>query len=100
MPDKTVKLFPQGPGQKLSPKIPSYFPSFVLYSQSTDGKRTIHTASTPLMDLATPAPFLIDKSYPAETGLAAIFAALKENRSATKEESKVVQATPKLLRRT
>lgn len=75
-PDGTTKGFPQGVGQKLSPKIPQYFPSVVMF-QNKSGKRTIQTSSTPLMDLANPAPFKVEKSYPIETGLADFFAALQ-----------------------
>lgn len=72
-----TKGFPQGVGQKLSPKIPQYFPSVVLYTNKA-GKRTIQTNSTPLVDLANPAPFKMEKSYPIETGLAQFFAVLRE----------------------
>jgi hypothetical protein len=75
-PDGTTKGFPQGVGQKLSPKIPQYFSSVALLANK-HGKRTIQTTSTPLMDLANPAPFLVQPSYPIETGLADFFAALR-----------------------
>ena len=75
--DGTTKGFPQGVGQKLSPKIPQYFPSAVLYTNKA-GKRTIQTNSTPLIDLANPAPFKMEKSYPIESGLADFFAVLQE----------------------
>lgn len=77
LPDGTTKGFPQGVGQKLSPKIPQYFSSYVLYTNK-GGKRRIITTSTPLVDLANPAPFKIEKEYPIETGLADIFAALRD----------------------
>jgi hypothetical protein len=75
--DGTTKGFPQGVGQKLSPKIPQYFPSVVLYTNKS-GKRTIQTNSTPLVDLANPAPFKMEKSYPIETGLADFFQVLRD----------------------
>jgi hypothetical protein len=75
-PDGSIKGFPQGVGQKLSPKIPQYFSSVALMTNK-HGKRTIQTASTALMDLANPAPFLVQPSYPIETGLADFFAALR-----------------------
>lgn len=75
--DGTTKGFPQGVGQKLSPKIPQYFPSAVLYTNKV-GKRTIQTNSTPLIDLANPAPFKMEKSYPIESGLADFFAVLRD----------------------
>jgi hypothetical protein len=77
LPGGTTKGFPQGVGQKLSPKIPQYFPSYVLYMNKS-GKRTIQTSSTPLVDLANPAPLKMEKSYPIETGLADFFAVLRE----------------------
>ena len=75
MPDGTVKGFPQGVGQKLSPKIPTYFSTFILYNNE-GGKRTIRTNSTPLVDLANPKPFEMGNKYPIETGLADIFQVL------------------------
>lgn len=75
--DGTTKGFPQGVGAKLSPKIPQYFPSVVLY-QNKGGKRTIQTNSTPLIDLANPKPFEMEKSYPIETGLASFFSVLRD----------------------
>jgi hypothetical protein len=76
-PDGTTKGFPQGVGQRLSPKVPQYFPSVILYTQS-NGKRTINTASTRLMDLANPRPFAMGATYPIETGLADFFAVLRD----------------------
>ena len=77
MPDGTVKGFPQGVGQKLSPKIPQYFSTVILYNLK-GGKRTIQMNSTPLIDLANPKPFAMQPSYPIETGLADIFKVLRE----------------------
>jgi len=76
LPDGTKKGFPQGVGQKLSPKIPQYFPSVVLYSNK-GGKRTLQTNSTSLIDLANPRPFAMQPSYPIETGLADFFGVLR-----------------------
>jgi len=76
LPDGTSKGFPQGVGQKLSPKIPQYFPSVILYNNK-NGKRTIQTNSTPLIDLSNPKPFEMEKSYPIETGLAQFFGVLR-----------------------
>lgn len=75
-PDGTTKGFPQGVGQKLSPKIPQYFPSVILYTNK-GGKRTIQTNSTPLIDLANPKPFEMAKEYPIDTGLASFFEVLR-----------------------
>ncbi len=75
-PDGTTKGFPQGVGQKLSPKIPQYFASVILYTNK-GGKRTIQTNSTPLIDLANPKPFEMQPSYPIDTGLAQFFEVLR-----------------------
>jgi hypothetical protein len=77
LPDGTTKGFPQGVGAALSPKIPQYFPSYVKYTNKS-GKRQIETTSSPLIDLANPAPFKMEKSYPIETGLADFFAVLRD----------------------
>jgi AAA domain len=87
-PDGSIKGFPQGVGQKLSPKIPQYFPSVVLYTNQ-GGKRSLQTNSTPLIDLANPRPFAMAKSYSIETGLAEFFAVLQDPP----------KAKPKLIRR-
>lgn len=76
MPDGTQKGFPQSVGKALSPQIPQYFPSVVLYS-NRNGKRTLQTNSTPLIDLANPKPFSMAKEYPIETGLADFFKVLR-----------------------
>lgn len=76
LPDGIKKIFPQGVGQKLSPKIPQYFPGYVRYT-NRGGKRTIQTESDSTIDLATPRPGVIAKTYPIETGLAEIFEALR-----------------------
>ena len=72
-----IKAFPQGIGQKLSPKIPQYFPS-VVHFYNNGGRRTLRTNSTPLLDLANPKPFEMSKEYPIETGLADFFAVLRD----------------------
>lgn len=73
--DGTTKIFPQGVGQKLSPKIPQYFPSYVRY-KNQGGKRTIQLNSDAMIDLANPKPFAMEKSYDIEDGLAKFFQAL------------------------
>ncbi len=75
-PDGTKKGFPQGVGQKLSPKIPQYFSSVILYTNIRD-KRTIKTNSTMLVDLANPKPFEMSPELPIETGLATFFETLR-----------------------
>lgn len=92
-PDGTKKGFPQGVGQKLSPKIPQYFSSVVLYT-NINGKRTLQTISNPLIDLANPAPFAMAPSYPIETGLADFFKVLREP---PKQDLTLIPAKPKAL---
>lgn len=78
LPDGTTKIFPQGVGQKLSPKIPQYFPNYVRYKNDS-GKRTIQLKSDAMIDLANAAPFKMpDKSLPINTGLAEFFAVLRD----------------------
>lgn len=76
LPDGTRKIFPQGVGKALSPKIPQYFPTYIRY-KNLGGKRTIQTVSDPMIDLANANPTGVAKEYPVETGLADIFAALR-----------------------
>jgi len=77
LPDGTQKIFPQGVGQKLSPKIPQYFPNYIRY-RNTAGKRTIQLTSDPMIDLANTNPGAFEgKTLPIETGLAEFFEALR-----------------------
>lgn len=75
-PDGTTKIFPQGVGQKLSPKIPQYFPNYIRY-KNKNNKRTIQVTSDQMIDLANTRPDKLDKELSIETGLAEFFAALK-----------------------
>lgn len=78
LPDGTQKIFPQGVGQKLSPKIPQYFPNYIRYKNS-GGKRTIQLESDGMIDLANTNPNAFEgKSLPIETGLATFFGVLRE----------------------
>lgn len=91
LPDKTQKIFPQGVGQKLSPKIPTYFPNYVRYKNSS-GKRTITFKGDGMIDLANSAPpGMLDAPLPIETGLAEFFAVLRggpvKNEKPTKPQS-------------
>jgi hypothetical protein len=77
LPDGTKKIFPQGVGQKLSPKIPQYFPAVIRYKNSA-GKRQIQLNSDAMIDLANPRPGAFeDKMLPIETGLATLFEKLR-----------------------
>lgn len=70
------KIFPQGVGQKLSPKIPQYFPTYVRI-KNLAGKRTIELKSNALIDLAFPKPDALH-DLSTDDGLAKIFATLRE----------------------
>lgn len=74
LPDGTTKIFPQGVGKKLSPKIPTYFPNYVRYI-NRNGKRTISLKSDAMIDLSSTKP--MPESLPIETGLADFFAVLR-----------------------
>ena len=71
-----IKAYPQGVGQKLSPKIPQYFPNVMWYTHK-GGKYVIKTNSTPLVDLAHTAPFEMGNEYDTGDGLAKIFEVLR-----------------------
>ena len=70
--DGKTKIFPQGVGQKLSPKIPQYFPAYVRYTNE-NGHRKIQLKSTPLIDLANPDPFTITEDSLDVSDLAKLF---------------------------
>ena len=73
--DGTTKIFPQGVGNKLSPKIPQYFPNYIRY-KNVGGKRTIQMKSDSMINLANARPFVMKESYDIEDGLAQIFQTL------------------------
>lgn len=75
-PDGTNKIFPQGVGQKLSPKIPQYFPNVIRY-KNVAGKRTVQLRSDSMIDLANSAPFAMPDTLDVETGLAKFFEVLR-----------------------
>ncbi len=78
LPDGTQKIFPQGVGQKLSPKIPQYFPNYVRY-KNAGGKRTIQLESDGMIDLANTNPNAFEgKTLPIDTGLATFFEAMRK----------------------
>ena len=89
LPDGTKKIYPQGVGQKLSPKIPQYFPNYIRY-RNKSGKRTIQVTSDAMIDLANTRPGALDKELPIETGLAEIFATLRGQSAKTE----VVESKP------
>lgn len=85
------KGYPSAVGAALGPAIPRYFNNFLRF-QTKGNDRTIMTEATSLMDLKTSKPFALAKSYPIETGLADIFAVLRE-------QPEVKPAKEKSLRR-
>lgn len=93
LPGQTPKIFPQGVGQKLSPKIPQYFPNYIRYTNK-GGKRTIQLKSDSLIDLANANPIALSESLPIETGLATFFEALRPAPQVeTKPEPKPTKLT-------
>lgn len=77
-PDGTTMIFPQGVGQKLSPKIPQYFPNYVRMTHRA-GKRTMQLASDVMISLANNLPpDLTNKDLDPDTGLAEFFAGLRQ----------------------
>lgn len=75
-PDGSRKGYPTSVGSALGPIIPRYFNSVAL-CDTKNGKRTIQTAATAMIDLKNPKPFEMAKSYPIETGLAEFFGVLR-----------------------
>ena len=90
LPDGTTKIFPQGVGQKLSPKIPQYFPNYVRYKH-IGGKRTIQMKSDAMIDLANARPTAMADSYSIETGLAEIFKVLREASPVPKPKTVILK---------
>jgi hypothetical protein len=82
--DGKIKIFPQGIGEKLSPKIPSYFPNYIRYT-TDNGKRTIQLKSDRMIDLAVARPDTLGDTLEVETGLAQFFAALRGQPAKTTE---------------
>jgi hypothetical protein len=71
--DGTLKGFPKGPGQALSPDIPTYFDTVLLAETAPDGRRTMRTAPTPIIDLKNPLAVALPAVYPLDQGLGEIF---------------------------
>lgn len=91
-PDGTTMIFPQGVGQKLSPKIPQYFPNYIRYINKS-GKRTIQLTSDSMIHLANTRPSAMPKELSTDTGLAEFFAVLREPPA----KSEGTPARPKAL---
>jgi len=71
--DGTIKGFPKGPGQALSPDIPTYFDTVLLAETAPDGRRTMRTAPTPIIDLKNPLAAAVPAVYDLDKGLGEIF---------------------------
>jgi len=97
LPTGAKKIFPQGVGQKLSPKIPQYFPS-VVYYRNDNGKRSIQLESDNMVNLANPRPDAFsEKTLPIETGLATFFEALRDVPTSQKVPPKPTSLTLKRI---
>lgn len=96
--DGTTKIFPQGIGQKLSPKIPTYFPNYIRYIQKAD-KRTIQLTSNQMISLANGRPDAMPTELPTDTGLAEFFAILHGGTVAKSEPTPVAKPKALTLRR-
>lgn len=99
-PDGKVKIFPQGVGQKLSPKIPQYFPNYIRLTRKPDGKRIIQVEGDSFIDLATTRPDAMPTELDASDGLAKFFAVLRDPpaKDAAETQLKTKTAVP-LIRR-
>ncbi len=93
--DGTSKIFPQGVGQKLSPKIPQYFPVYIRL-KNLAGKRTLQLESDVMIDLAMPSK-MKEKAIPAENGLATIFQTLRGKPAAIAPVPAAPQVRPKAV---
>jgi len=76
-PDGTRKGYPTSVGSALSPVIPRYFNTVLLCEVDNAGRRTIRTATTPMITLKNPKPFELGPKYDLSTGLADIFNILR-----------------------
>lgn len=79
--DGTTKGYANAVGSALGPIIPRYFNTMIqakTQGSGTNLRRTISTIPSAQIDLKNPAPFRIDKELPLESGLATLFAKLKE----------------------
>ena len=79
-PAGNVKGFPTAVGKALGPKIARFFNNLIMTESSGTGttvRRSIKTVPSAAIDLKNAAPGKVSPSYPLETGIADIFAALK-----------------------
>lgn len=72
------RLFPNtGTGRALEPKVGRYF-NTILQAKKEGKKHVILTETSDPIDLKTPAPGRVKKSYPLESGLADFFADIRK----------------------
>tara|TARA_R110000824_G_scaffold230800_5_gene418492 strand:+ start:281 stop:673 length:393 start_codon:yes stop_codon:yes gene_type:complete len=67
-----VRGLPMAPGNKLSPKIPTYFNTLVLAKSRADKKKVLRTVSEGIVEAKLPA-LGVPEELPLETGLNTIF---------------------------
>lgn len=97
--DGTTKIFPQGVGQKLSMKIPQYFPNYIRLTKRGE-KRVMQLKSDMMIDLANTRPDVLnDRELDPATGLAEFFAVLRGQPAETKEPTLPKPKVPTLVRR-
>lgn len=78
--DGTTRGYSTAIGSALGPIIPRYFNTLVLAEKSGQGKyirRSVRTIPTSMIDLKTPAPWMVDDELPLESGMATLFEQLK-----------------------
>lgn len=76
-PDGTRKGYPVSVGQKLSPKVPTYFNNYFRVVIK-GGVHKIETVSTAMFDLANARPFDMPNEFDVKDGLAKIFELLRK----------------------
>ena len=78
--DAALRGYPNTLGQKLPPKVGRYFNTVLMVKTIGTGpgaKRLIHTQSEGLVELKTPAPGIMPRTLPLDTGLATFFSLVK-----------------------
>lgn len=94
-PDGTKKAYPVSVGSALSPTIPRYFNNVVRFTTNAGGRREIETVSSAMFDLANAKPFDMPAKFKIETGLAELFAVLREPPKVAKPQL----AKPAIMRK-
>lgn len=86
-PDGTKKGYPNSVGSALGPTIPRYFNNWAQ-CENKNGKRSIVTGATAMLDLKNTKPFDMAKSYPIDTGLADYFEVLRGTSKSAEPQAK------------